>query len=91
MQLTKTTLLAALLAIAVSPPVLADHHHLKRALQVARCLPQEVREVSSSNETVVYEASCREGSGRAVTLVCTPTGCLVDDHSRHGDEEAGSD
>lgn len=91
MHLIKPALLGTLVVLAFPTNVLADHHHLKRALQVARCLPQDVREVSSLKETVVYEASCREGSGRVVTLVCTPTRCLVDDHSRHSDEEEVAD
>ncbi|NNM73930.1 hypothetical protein [Enterovirga aerilata] len=65
----------------------ADHHHLKRALQIARCLPQQVREVTSTGETSVYEVECREGAGRVLTLVCTQARCLVDDHGRHANEE----
>lgn len=79
---------AALLGLGVGgTDALAQHHIVKRALQTAGCIPAQLRQIPTGGGTLVYEARCRGGADRVVNLVCTPTRCLVDEHSRHADEE----
>ena len=71
----------------ISTAAMGDHHLVKRALQEAKCIPQSVQTVQGSAPNLVLEASCLGGPERKVTIVCTRTRCLADDHEAHGPGE----
>lgn len=75
-------------AILGLTPTLADagmERQLKRALQEARCIPASVKEIQASPRRTVYSVTCRGGTPRQFTAICTVTGCFMDAHSEHRD------
>lgn len=68
-----------LLGTVLPGHVYADHHHLERALQEARCVPRSTRQIWKQGATTVYAISCLGDAPHRITVTCTGQRCFEND------------